>query len=244
MAAPRADCSSSDAQEKTVAPFVSCIMPTSDRRVFVPGAIACFLSQRYRARELIIVDDGADSIDDLVPDDPSIRYVRMPAGRSLGAKRNIACETARGAVIAHWDDDDWSAPDRLTRQIAVLQSGLVDVCGLRDLLYHDLPTDRAWLYCHPQRAQPWVAGGTMLYWRASWRRRPFPDVGLGEDSSFLRSSRRRIAAANHVGLYIARIHGRNTSSPRADGPSWTEVPVDLIRALTEHGRQRSASRST
>ena len=46
-------------------PLVSCIMPTADRRRFVPQAIRNFLAQDYAERELVILDDGADSIADL-----------------------------------------------------------------------------------------------------------------------------------------------------------------------------------
>jgi hypothetical protein len=63
---------------------------------------------------LIIVDDGADSISDLVPKDERIRYRRLPQRLSMGAKHNMACEIANGEVIVHWDDDDWNAERRLS----------------------------------------------------------------------------------------------------------------------------------
>ena len=42
--------------------LVSCLMPTADRRRYVPGAIASFLAQDYEPRELIVLDDGQDSV--------------------------------------------------------------------------------------------------------------------------------------------------------------------------------------
>ena len=54
-------------------PLVSCIMPTYNRRPFVPKAIEYFLRQDYPNRELIILDDGDDRVADLVPDLPSLR---------------------------------------------------------------------------------------------------------------------------------------------------------------------------
>src|SRR5215213_744350 len=102
-------------------PLVSCIMPTHDRRPFVGRAIEQFLRQDYPRRELIVVDDGADAVRDLVPglgadpgsETPRIRYLRLESRRTLGGKRNLACREAQGAVIVHWDDDDWMAPWRL-----------------------------------------------------------------------------------------------------------------------------------
>ena len=74
-------------------PLVSCIMPTYNRRRFVPLAIGYFLRQDYPNRELIIVDDGTDPVQDLVPDDPRIRYMSLEAKHSIGAKRNLACNS-------------------------------------------------------------------------------------------------------------------------------------------------------
>jgi glycosyltransferase involved in cell wall biosynthesis len=90
-------------------------MPTCDRRPFVPVAIDCFQKQDYPHRELVIVDDGTDPIDDLVPPDPRLRYHRLSRRAVLGEKRNLACELAQGTVITHWDDDDWSPATRLSR---------------------------------------------------------------------------------------------------------------------------------
>ena len=39
---------------------------------------------------------------------------------TLGAKLNLACDYARGEIIAHWDDDDWYAPRRLSTQVEAL----------------------------------------------------------------------------------------------------------------------------
>ena len=77
-------------------PLVSCIMPTFNRRPFVTKAIEYFLHQDYKRKQLIIVDDGPDSIQDLVPGDSSIRYIHLRQKRSIGAKRNIACRMAKG----------------------------------------------------------------------------------------------------------------------------------------------------
>ena len=130
-------------------PPVSCIMPTRDRRAFVAQAVGYFLRQDYAERELIVVDDGGDAVADLIPEDPAIRYLWLPAGHSLGAKRNLACEQARGALIVHWDDDDWMADWRIGYQVRNLLQQRADVCGLDTLLFYDPWSDRAWRYAYP-----------------------------------------------------------------------------------------------
>src|SRR4030095_9083631 len=58
----------------TEIPLVSCIMPTYNRRLFVPQAIQYFLRQDYPRKELVIVDDGSDPVADLLPPHQPLRY--------------------------------------------------------------------------------------------------------------------------------------------------------------------------
>src|SRR5207244_293444 len=143
-------------------PLVTCIMPTRDRRRFVGQAVAYFLRQDYPAKELIVVDDGGDPIADLVPEDERIRSIRLHERRSLGAKRNLACEVARGSLIAHWDDDDWFAPDRISCQVAELLRANALVCGTREALYYHLDAGQAWRYSATDGGRPWLHGATLL----------------------------------------------------------------------------------
>jgi len=141
-------------------------MPTYNRREFIPRAIHYFLRQDYEPKELIIVDDGTDPIGDLVPQDDRIRYFRLNEKISVGAKRNRACEAARGDIIAHWDDDDWHAPQRLRYQIEALQREHADVCGIHRLLFYDVINDRAWRYVYPAQRRFWLSGSSLCYTRS------------------------------------------------------------------------------
>ena len=149
-------------------PLVSCLMPTFDRRPFVPRAIRYFLQQDYPRSELIVVDDGTDSIKDLIPADPRIRYLRLTHRRTIGAKRNLACEHAAGELVVHWDDDDWSAPWRLRYQVEMLRTQDVDVSGLNAVFFCDMSAARAWRYEYPAGRKPWVHDATFCYRRSLW----------------------------------------------------------------------------
>lgn len=214
------------------APLVSCIMPTADRRRFVPLALDAFLRQDYPRRELIVLDDGADAIRDLMPEDDRIRYVRLDGRASVGTKRNRACELARGTLIAHWDDDDWSAPQRLRMQVEALQHTGLDVCGLDRLFFCDPGAGRAWQYRYPGTQRPWVAGGTLLYRRAVWESRPFDDVSDSEDTRFVWDlPGAQIHVLNTPELYVARIHSGNTSPKLTHTARWHPQPISAIRDL-------------
>src|ERR1700737_3428109 len=130
-------------------PLASCIMPTANRRRFVPEAIRYFLAQDYPNKELIVIDDGAAAVADLMPEDERIRYIRLPCNTVLGEKRNRAADEARGEVIVHWDDDDWNAPWRLGYQIEELQTSGADLCGLAQILFYAPAEQRAWEYVYP-----------------------------------------------------------------------------------------------
>jgi glycosyltransferase involved in cell wall biosynthesis len=212
-------------------PLVSCLMPTADRRRCVPLAIAAFLRQDYSQRELVILDDGRDPVGDLVPPDPRIRYVRTPRARSLGTKRNDACRLARGAVLVHWDDDDWSAPWRLSYQVEQLLSASAGVVGLDRLWFYDPFLERAWQYRYPGPGA-WLAGTSLCFRRELWERHPFPDEPVGEDTRWiLELPGAGLLAHAREDFLVARVHRGNTSPKRTDEAPWTPVATEVVREM-------------
>ena len=206
--------------------LVSCIMPTFDRRSFVPQSVRYFLRQDYPAKELIIVDDGPEPVSDLLPDDSRIVYHRLETRTVLGAKRNLACQLARGPVIAHWDDDDWASPDRLSVQVAALTSGDADICGAASLLYYDPADSCAWRFTWPDTLRPWAAGPSLCFAKELWARSPFPEVAIGEDTHFVFSPAvRRIADVSAAGCVVGIIHRRNTAPKFVHGTHWSPRPA-------------------
>ncbi|WP_411882534.1 glycosyltransferase family 2 protein [Polaromonas sp. YR568] len=212
-------------------PMVSCIMPTADRRDFVPQAIRNFLAQDYSPCELIVLDDGRDSVADLIPQHESIRYLRLDRKCTLGAKRNIACELARGELIAHWDDDDWMAPGWLSSQARALLAQGADICGLDKVFFYAPQGRRAWQYVYDGRS-PWVCGGTLCYRREFWRAAPFADINVGEDNAFVWAPQhKRIVVNPDQHLYVARVHARNTSPKETLNRRWRSCPVEQVEQL-------------
>ena len=213
-------------------PLVSCVMPTFNRRPFVPIAIARFLAQDYPLRELIVVDDGTDPVADLIPSDDRIRYVRLDRKLTIGAKRNLACEMARGELIAHWDDDDWVAAWRLRYEVDALLEQRVDIVGLQTLLYLDPVARRAWQYRYVATDRNWVHDPTFLYRRQIWQAQRFPNSNHGLDTGFLRNGgRKRLAVLGDHRFYVGLVHQGNTSPKSMVGASWRPHDADDVRAL-------------
>jgi len=212
-------------------PLVSCIMPTSGRRRFVPQAIRSFLRQDYTNTELLIVDDGADSVADCVPEDPRIRYFRLDGKLTIGAKRNFACEQARGELIIHWDDDDWYPKRRTGVQVRALLEQGAELCGTSRVFYYDAATLQTWEYVYSPGAG-WVGGNTLGYRKRFWQQNHFPDLQIGEDSRFVSSANSKsICDLADPALCVALIHPGNTSRKETGGTFWQPQPRERIREL-------------
>ena len=174
---------------------MTCIMPTHNRRSFVPQAIRCFLRQDYSNLELLVVDDGTDPIADCVPANDRIRYVRFDQKLTIGAKRNLACEKARGEIIVHWDDDDWYPPWRVRAQVRAMLDRGADLCGSSRVVYFD-PARRSGVgvSVSVSRKDRGSRATRSLIARAFGSGHKFPDIQVGEDSRFVWSSKGRAIA--------------------------------------------------
>ena len=214
--------------------LVSCIMPTADRGSFVVQALAGFRAQTYPRKELIVIDDGHEQIEDLLKFDPDVRYFRLGGKLSIGAKRNLACREARGEFIAHWDDDDWYAPWRLDHQLRQLLASGADMNGLDDVLFIDETRGRAWEYTFPRGQGAWVYGATMCYRRSVWQRQPFLNLNDGEDTRFVRGlPASRVAPLPEIGMFVGRIHGANTSIKNFRDARFREQPLQRVQNIMQ-----------
>jgi glycosyltransferase involved in cell wall biosynthesis len=113
-------------------PFVSICTPTFNRRPFIPTLLQCFLNQDYPhdRMEWIIVDDGTDSIQDLIDASKisQIRYFRQEKKMPLGEKRNFMHSKAKGTIIVYMDDDDYYPPERVSHAVDTLTNNKDALC--------------------------------------------------------------------------------------------------------------------
>ncbi len=103
---------------------VSVILPTYNRSHSLPAAIKSVLEQSYHDLELIVVDDASsEDIERLVRsiDDSRIRYFRRPENGGAAAARNSGLAMAIGEFIAFQDSDDLWLPNKLERQMMLLE---------------------------------------------------------------------------------------------------------------------------
>ena len=184
--------------------LVSCIMPTKDRRRWIPRALGCWQAQTYPQLELVVLDNGADAIKDLLPTDPRIIYTRAGQGMKLGMLRNLACQLATGEFIAHWDDDDWYAPDRIEKQVQAI--GSAPMCVPQGC--HFASEKQAYrLDADPM----YGIGSALMYRRDYWMRARFaPAAHCGEDSMFIQQCGEK-ARVDGYALIVASVHDGHTA---------------------------------
>lgn len=136
--------------------------------------------------------------------------MEIESGRNIGEKRNFGVLHARGEIIAHWDDDDFSAPGRLADQLGRLQeSGGKAVTGYSSI-YFGNAAGEWWLYTGSRGT---VVGTSLCYWKSWAVAHPFPSKQIGEDSDFSHNALRwnKLIAAEAGLLMGASIHKGNTS---------------------------------
>ena len=105
-------------------PIVSVVLPTYNCPHYVGQAIESMLAQTYANFELIVIDDGSrDETPEVVRNysDPRIRLITQ-SNRGLAGTLNRGIQLARGRYVARQDQDDFSFPERLARQVDFLDA--------------------------------------------------------------------------------------------------------------------------
>jgi glycosyltransferase involved in cell wall biosynthesis len=105
-------------------PAVSVVVPAYNVGRFIRTAVTSVLCQTMTDLECVVVDDG--STDDTAAvlsriDDPRLRVVTKENRGTVADARNAGVATARGELIAFLDGDDWWLPEKLARQVALLE---------------------------------------------------------------------------------------------------------------------------
>ena len=117
-------------------PLVSIMILSCDRPAFLSLAIAAAATQDYPRLEVLVVDDGKLPVN-LAPNSApraagsfAVRHIRMKSRATIGAKRNAAVRSSRGAVIIHFDDDDFHPPNQVSALACPILENVTDLSAL------------------------------------------------------------------------------------------------------------------
>ena len=216
-------------------PLVSAIMLTKNRARYVPQAVNSFLQQTFKNSELIILDDGTESIEHLIPKDPRIVYRHVEAVRTIGTKRNMACTMAKGDIILNWDDDDWSHPQRIESQVKRLQASGRQITGYNRILYWDEVNAKSYKFIDPKI---YACGASQCFWKTWWEKHPYLGKQTGEDQKMAWTAAKlgQLDCEDGGQMLVARVHPGNTWKPPLGGPMFpecdrAEFPVEFFAAI-------------
>jgi glycosyltransferase involved in cell wall biosynthesis len=113
-------------------PLVSILIPAHNAEQWIATAIRSALAQTWNPKEIIVVDDGSSdrTLEVARQYVSEILHVLTQPNQGASAARNYAFSACRGDYIQWLDADDILAPDKVARQMALVEEGL----GNRTLL--------------------------------------------------------------------------------------------------------------
>jgi GT2 family glycosyltransferase len=109
----------------SAAPRVSVVVPAHNLRPHLREAVDSLLAQTWRDLEVIVIDDAStdgtlQALDGL--HDPRLTMLCMAQNGGVSRARNAGLARARGEVIALLDGDDASHPQRIEKQLQLLDA--------------------------------------------------------------------------------------------------------------------------
>lgn len=108
-------------------PLVSFIVPTHNASSTIDRCIKSIINQDYPNLEIVCCDDAStddtwNKLQEWSKKEPRIRLLRNDKNLRAAASRNRCIEVAKGDYIAQLDDDDYCAPDRISKQVSFLEN--------------------------------------------------------------------------------------------------------------------------
>ena len=201
-------------------PDVSIICITKDRRIFMPILKYSYMIQSYPEDklELIIVDDGDDSIEDTLIGVPNVVYIKCEK-MSVGAKRNLGISKAMYDIIAFMDDDDvYHNNSILERTARLLKTPSKECVFCTTIPCYDICNYSSFMNAPPitlEMSQR-VSEATLMFTKSFWQERPFSDVNMSEGDAFIRGREQRCREISPQNVIVSLVHSNNSSSRKVD----------------------------
>ena len=202
-------------------PLVSCITPTFERESMLTKMIKMFLKQTYSNLELIIVDDSHKPYD-MKPYaiHHNIKYIRLTKRHSIGNKRNIAVNKAKGEIIAFMDDDDYHGPQRIFKQVQSMNSPCCHISLPSSIYYKRKNNKKIFTISNKLQNTIYHKGlitTCMLFRKSLFKHVKFRNINLAEDAWFIEDCKNKyknLIVSSKVCLnekdFLYQIHATNT----------------------------------
>jgi glycosyltransferase involved in cell wall biosynthesis len=184
-----------------------------------------------RALACVETQTGVDVYPLIVADyEHDLGGILVAPGESYAKRLNLAARVTKAEWIAHFDDDDVSAPGRLAYQLEHI--GNHAVCGFNRITIQ--AGDDLWHYHGPES---YGCGASLLYRREWVLRNPFDELVPNEDLYFTAQAhaagqyialdgREYLTATKHAGNTSMRLEGKEFTyaGRKADPPHRNSIP--------------------
>jgi glycosyltransferase involved in cell wall biosynthesis len=186
--------------------------------------------------EWIIVDDGTDSIEDLIQASgiKQIKYFRESRKMPLGEKRNFMHSKSKGSIIVYMDDDDYYPPERVSHAVETLTANKDALCaGSSEMYLYFKHIGK--MYQFGPYGPNHATAGTFAFKRRLLDETRYDDtVALAEEKSFLKNYTVPFVQLDPMKTILVFSHNHNTFDKRKllEAPSQfvkdTDKTVDMF----------------
>ncbi|MBN1359566.1 MAG: glycosyltransferase [Sedimentisphaerales bacterium] len=99
------------------------LLPTYNRRLYLPAALSSIVRQTYRNLEIFVINDGGPDVADIVRSfhEPRLTFIDRRENRGKPYSLNEALSRAQGKYVAYLDDDDVFYPHHVASLVEVLE---------------------------------------------------------------------------------------------------------------------------
>ena len=202
-------------------PNISILIPTYNRRNFIPFVIRNLKIQTYPHDKLQVVidDDGTEPLlqnynlfkEAIKP--MKLKYIRNNKRANIGEKRNRLISNANNNIVVFLDDDDIYEPTYISHSYEVLSSSKNIKCvGSDKLIIMYPPYTKEDFYAIDANSKKLIHEATLMFYK-SWYKNTngFQNSNKAEALQLLSSVKsKNIAITNPFKTMIAIVHGKNT----------------------------------
>jgi hypothetical protein len=231
-------------------PPISVITLVYNRPKFVENALINLLSTDYPRDKIewVVVDDSdADQsasnrivqfAEKFAPG--VVTYIPLNKKRSIGYKRNLACERAKHNIFVVMDDDDHYPSTSFRRRVAYLLKGKQAAgCAVcTTIAMYDLLKGTSAVNVPPYGLSlgERCSEATLTFTRAFWLEKGFPDISMAEGEGFLSGRISQVVEMPPQQIIVALNHRNNVGGrkiPDTEPGCFWGFPRPLLEFL--HG---------
>lgn len=197
-------------------PKVTIITPTYQRKNFFKLAIRNYQKVDYPRDKLewIIVEDSLDeSVEDILPPDKNIKYYKLEETKTIGYKRNFACEKASHDIIVCMDDDDYYQPGNIKYRVACLEHLQKDVvaCTSMGILDINKIISNMSVSSFIQEYYTRSYESSFGFRKSFWLNHKFSDTNIHEGEGLLKGNLKHFEEIIYQPIMVSLKHYGNTN---------------------------------